>query len=1163
MSAYSKKPTSGSIVPRNGKITASQEVLNGIEVLDMSMDDDELEPTFTYSRVTKPPTSGGTGNLHSNVNVAASRFSATFSTPQATPRPPHAHSFSKSASAGPAAGSKCVPPHIAAPSIPNQSPLTSLANSHSHRQKPIDIPSEFFSVTQVSTSKRRRESPSPTDKQHRSKKHKQATPVPENPKFTNTDLEHLSEYYSSEDDDEDEWGGGRPLRPFRQEFNKESSCIDQIIYRKDAENQVEKTNSQKLRDLLDLIPLEDRAPMGIRKRRLVCKKELDDDDYGNDSASENGVDGKFDDGMADEDAIAADRAKIDEAAKRLGCKRAKKTFTRKEEIITSDARGEAVAVGGQETSSSSVTPGNVTPVTAGNGKEGGLFALENLFDGEDESMRLRPPAEASNAPPAATTSKAKGKEPTREGESAAPSPPQDDMEWISGDQLGKIDKSKQFRDVVEVKEMWRIPGMVTPLLDHQVLGVDWMIARELSEKVPRGGLVADAMGLGKTIQSVATMALNKPVKTRNLDDPMVTLIIAPVALLQQWKSEIESYTRPRLFDVYIHHGPDKVRSVRSLQKKDVVITSYSTVMQSYPSPKRPRRNMSNEEYNEWWEEQWEENRGIFHRMKFWRVILDESHIIKNRYARTSLACQALEAYNTWALSGTPIQNSLDDIFPVFRLIKHPHAGQLDNFNAMVNKSDDGQKNARRVQAILRGCMMRRKKDDLLMGQSLITLPKKRTRMVQLEFSDEERSLYNAVETMTREKMNRFMAAGTVLKNYQHVLTMLLRLRQICNHPYLILDYISKDFSINDLDRALRIEEGEDLPPPDPELDLDALPEMSVLTQSVRNIPSASKRLQQPAGRPSGLRVLLEAARMQPAGDVEECAICLDNMESPVMTDCRHVYCRECITNLITRSAQSGNPGLCPMCKREVKQAHLKPFRPDQPNRSGEWNSDESEAGESENWLDNVAGQFLPSAKTTGMRDQLLEWRENHPDDKVVLFSQFVKMLDIVEKVTDEEGWGVVRYQGSMSLQEREDALHEFRTNPDVWIMLTSLKAGGVGLNLTHANLVISLDLWWNAAMEVQAFDRVHRMGQHKEVFITRFIVKNTVEQRILGLQREKQRLADAAMGEGEGRLGRLSVRELLGLFGRVVDDGQGRMHVEADYGARARPRFTGRGVEAF
>jgi len=100
----------------------------------------------------------------------------------------------------------------------------------------------------------------------------------------------------------------------------------------------------------------------------------------------------------------------------------------------------------------------------------------------------------------------------------------------------------------------------------------------------------------------------------------------------------------------------------------------------------------------------------------------------------------------------------------------------------------------------------------------------------------------------------------------------------------------------------------------------------------------------------------------------------------------------------------------------------------------------------------------------------------------------------------------------------------------------SLKSGGVGLNLVRANRWISLDLAWSFAVEEQAFARVHRIGQDKEVFVNRLTISNSVEQRIGALQEHKQEIADASLGEGTGaKIGRLSVAQLAGLFGLTAE----------------------------
>lgn len=205
------------------------------------------------------------------------------------------------------------------------------------------------------------------------------------------------------------------------------------------------------------------------------KKDLDDENSESDEESS---------GLTREEQIESDRAMITEAAGRLLCKRTWVTITRKEEIVAAGDRGEA-AVAARFAEDAKDDDELEAVDRKGKGK-----AKPPVFsdDFDDEDMVLRRPGES--AP--------KQKAPPNPNQPKAPEPDiNNDMEWIQGGDLGQRDANRQFKDITEKKLMWRVPGMRTPLLEHQVLGVDWMIKHEMSDARPRGGLVADAMGLGK------------------------------------------------------------------------------------------------------------------------------------------------------------------------------------------------------------------------------------------------------------------------------------------------------------------------------------------------------------------------------------------------------------------------------------------------------------------------------------------------------------------------------------------------------------------------------------------------------------------------------------------------------------------------------------------
>lgn len=149
-------------------------------------------------------------------------------------------------------------------------------------------------------------------------------------------------------------------------------------------------------------------------------------------------------------------------------------------------------------------------------------------------------------------------------------------------------------------------------------------------------------------------------------------------------------------------------------------------------------------------------------------------------------------------------------------------------------------------------------------------------------------------------------------------------------------------------------------------------------------------------------------------------------------------------------------------------------------------------------------------------------------NKVLVFSQFVKQLVIFKQYFDQHGIGYAYLDGAT--KNRDEVVQQFQEDKDTRLFLISIKAGGVGLNLTEADYVFILDPWWNPAVEQQAIDRTHRIGQTRNVFIYKFITKDTVEEKILALQTRKKTIADTLITTEESFIKSLSaddIRELL------------------------------------
>jgi len=184
----------------------------------------------------------------------------------------------------------------------------------------------------------------------------------------------------------------------------------------------------------------------------------------------------------------------------------------------------------------------------------------------------------------------------------------------------------------------------------------------------------------------------------------------------------------------------------------------------------------------------------------------------------------------------------------------------------------------------------------------------------------------------------------------------------------------------------------------------------------------------------------------------------------------------------------------------------------------------------------ISKNWESSAKIDKCLEILDNIKKSDLNEKTIIFSLWTSMLDLVEVPLLQRGINYTRYDGSMSANERNEAVLDFQDeSKDISVMLISLKAGNAGLNLVSASQVIILDPFWNGSVEDQAIDRAHRIGQTKEVHVHRIVVENTVEDRILQLQQQKRELVESALDENAAKaISRLGQQELSYLFVRNI-----------------------------
>jgi SNF2 family DNA or RNA helicase len=166
-----------------------------------------------------------------------------------------------------------------------------------------------------------------------------------------------------------------------------------------------------------------------------------------------------------------------------------------------------------------------------------------------------------------------------------------------------------------------------------------------------------------------------------------------------------------------------------------------------------------------------------------------------------------------------------------------------------------------------------------------------------------------------------------------------------------------------------------------------------------------------------------------------------------------------------------------------------------------------------------------------IEELMREIKENTGEHKILIFSQFTSMLQKIQESLEEEQITHSYLDGSTAAGKRKEMVEAFQAEDEVKVFLISLKAGGVGLNLTSADYVYIVDPWWNPAAEQQAIDRTHRIGQKRKVFAYKMICKDSIEEKILKLQEQKSAVASELISEEAAFVKKLTREDVEFLLG--------------------------------
>ncbi|MBP8958907.1 MAG: DEAD/DEAH box helicase [Bacteroidales bacterium] len=488
-----------------------------------------------------------------------------------------------------------------------------------------------------------------------------------------------------------------------------------------------------------------------------------------------------------------------------------------------------------------------------------------------------------------------------------------DKESIAGYQLDKF-LTPEF-----IPEHILPAGLTTELRKYQIDGVNWMV---WLQSAGLGGCLADDMGLGKTIQTLALLVFNKENSARlkiaeiNHSEPTlfdqqiqnpVSLIIVPASIIYNWENEIRKFA-PTL-KIYSYKGSQRNKNIFSyFNYFDIILSSYHIVRQDID---------------------------VLSEFHFHYIILDESQAIKNPSSMIFKTVSTLKSSYRLVLTGTPMENSLIDLWTQLSFVNPGLLGSIAFFKREYVTPIEKHRNIEKEQKlkkIIKPFILRRTKEMVASD-----LPSVSEHTVYCDMTEEQTEIYEREKSVVRNTIMRKMEASDNEKSVILILRGLMKLRQISNHPSLIIE------------------------------------------------------------------------------------------------------------------EYTGGSGKFETVIRD---------------------------------LENIIA-------------------ENH---KILVFSSFVKHLSLYSDYLSKNEINFSILTGAS--RNRDRIINDFQKDPSNKIFLISLKAGGLGLNLTAADYVFILDPWWNPAAELQAMSRAHRIGQDKNVFVFRYISTDSIEEKIVKLQDKKSKLAD-------------------------------------------------------